>query len=82
VTIAARHDLGVVWQRLSRQGLGRLKVLFRAFRDVSWQQEEERNDFHRLAEEAREHLAIVEGLLAGDSEAAAKAMAHTSAPGP
>jgi DNA-binding GntR family transcriptional regulator len=56
--------------------LGRLKVLFRAFRDVSWQQEEERNDFHRLAEEAREHLAIVEGLLAGDAAAAADAMAH------
>ena len=56
--------------------LGRLKVLFRAFRDVSWQQEEERNDFHRLAEEAREHLAIVEGLLASDGEAAASAMAH------
>ena len=56
--------------------LGRLKVLFRAFRDVSWQQEEERNDFHRLAEEAREHLAIVEGLLAADADAASQAMAH------
>ena len=56
--------------------LGRLKVLFRAFRDVSWQQEEERNDFHRLAEEAREHLAIVEGLLAGDPDEAARAMAN------
>jgi DNA-binding GntR family transcriptional regulator len=56
--------------------LGRLKVLFRAFRDVSWQQEEERNDFHRLAEEAHEHLAIVEGLLAGDAATAAEAMAQ------
>jgi DNA-binding GntR family transcriptional regulator len=56
--------------------LSRLKVLFRVFRDVSWEQEEARNDFHRLAEEAREHLAIVEGLLAGDAEAAAGAMAH------
>jgi DNA-binding GntR family transcriptional regulator len=56
--------------------LGRLKVLFRAFRDVSWEQDEARNDFHRLAEEAREHLAIVEGLLAGDADASAAAMAH------
>jgi DNA-binding FadR family transcriptional regulator len=51
-------------------------VLFRAFRDVSWQQEEERNDYHRLAEEAREHLAIVEGLIAGDAVAASDAMAR------
>jgi DNA-binding GntR family transcriptional regulator len=56
--------------------LGRLKVLFRAFRDVSWEQEEARNDFHRLAEESGEHLAIVEGLIAGDAEKAATAMAH------
>ena len=56
--------------------LGRLKVLFRAFRDVAWQHDEARNDFHRLAEEAGEHLAIVEALLAGDARGAATAMAH------
>jgi DNA-binding GntR family transcriptional regulator len=56
--------------------LGRLKILFRAFRDVSWQHDEARNDFHRLGEEAREHLAIIEALLAGDSKEAARAMAQ------
>jgi DNA-binding GntR family transcriptional regulator len=56
--------------------LGRLKLLFRAFRDVAWAHDEARNDYHRLAEEAHEHLAIVEGLLAGDDRAAARAMAR------
>ena len=56
--------------------LSRLKVLFRAFRDVAWEHSGARNDFHRLAEEAREHLAIVEALLAGDARAAARAMAR------
>jgi DNA-binding GntR family transcriptional regulator len=55
--------------------LGRLQTLFRAFRDVAWQHDEARNDFHRLAEEGREHLAIVEALLAGDGRGAARAMA-------
>ena len=58
------------------QELARLKTLFRAFRDVAWQRDEARNDFHRLAEEANEHLAIVEALLAGDGKAASKAMAR------
>ncbi len=56
--------------------LGRLKMLFRAFRDVSYVRHEARNDFRRLAEEAGEHLAIVEALLAGDRRAAARAMAR------
>jgi len=56
--------------------LGRLKLLFRAFRDVAWAHDEARNDYHRLTEEAHEHLAIVEGLLAGDARAAARAMAR------
>jgi DNA-binding GntR family transcriptional regulator len=58
------------------QEIARLKALFRAFRDVAWERSEERNDFHRLAEEAREHLAIVEALLAGDAKTAARAMAR------
>jgi DNA-binding GntR family transcriptional regulator len=57
------------------QEIGRLKILFRAFRDVSWERDEARNDFHRLAEESREHLAIVEALLAGNPKEAARAMA-------
>jgi DNA-binding GntR family transcriptional regulator len=54
--------------------LTRLKTLFRGFRDVSWAYARSRNDFRRLAGEAREHLAIVQALLAGDSKAAARAM--------
>jgi len=56
--------------------LSRLKILFRAFRDVSWEHDEARDDYHRLSEEAHEHLAIVEGLLAGDPKEAARAMAR------
>jgi DNA-binding GntR family transcriptional regulator len=56
--------------------LGRLKVLFRAFRDAAWEKDEAQNDLRRLAEEAHEHLAIVEALLAGDGQVAARAMAQ------
>jgi DNA-binding GntR family transcriptional regulator len=58
------------------QELSRLKILFRAFRDVAWEHDEACNDYHRLAEEAHEHLAIVEALLAGDAREAARAMAR------
>lgn len=56
--------------------LTRLKFLFRAFRDVSWEHDEARNDLHRVAEEAHEHLAIVEGLLTGKRQDAMRAMAR------
>jgi DNA-binding GntR family transcriptional regulator len=56
--------------------LSRLKMLFRAFRDVAWEKDEARSDSHRLAEESGEHLAIVDALLAGNSKEAAKAMAR------
>jgi DNA-binding GntR family transcriptional regulator len=56
--------------------LSRLKTLFRAFRDVSYIHHEARNDYRRLAEEAREHLAVVESLLAGDGKEAARAMSR------
>jgi DNA-binding GntR family transcriptional regulator len=58
------------------QELGRLKTLFRAFRDVSYVHHESRNDHRRLADEAGEHLLIVEELLEGDARAAARAMAE------
>jgi DNA-binding GntR family transcriptional regulator len=58
------------------QEITRLKTLFRAFRDVAWECSEARNDYHRLAEEAREHLAIVEALLANDVRTARRAMAR------
>jgi DNA-binding GntR family transcriptional regulator len=54
--------------------LNRLKTLYRAFRDVSYTQHEARNDFRRLADEAREHLAIVEALRAGDRREASRAL--------
>ncbi len=56
--------------------LNRLKVLFRAFRDVAWARETARNDFRRLAMEADEHLAIIQALLADDRREAARAMAR------
>jgi DNA-binding GntR family transcriptional regulator len=56
--------------------LSRLKILFRALRDVSWQHDEARNDFHRINEESHEHLAIVEALRAGDRREASRAMAR------
>jgi DNA-binding GntR family transcriptional regulator len=56
--------------------LSRLKQLFRAYRDVSWAYDQARNDYRRLAGECREHLAIVEALLAGDAKAAARAMSQ------
>src|SRR5262249_10914375 len=56
--------------------IGRLTVLFRAFRDLAWECEVARCDYRRLAVEAREHLAIVEALLAFDRREAARAMAR------
>lgn len=58
------------------QEISRLKFLFRAFRDVAWAHDAARDDYHRLAEEAVEHLAIVEALLAGDAREAARAMSR------
>lgn len=56
--------------------LTRLKTLFRAFRDVAYVRHEARNDYRRLADEAREHLAVVEALQAGDRREASRAMAR------
>jgi DNA-binding GntR family transcriptional regulator len=56
--------------------IGRLKILFRAFRDLAWDREAARCDYRRLAVEAREHLAIVAALRAGDRRAASRAMAR------
>src|SRR5262245_57901873 len=56
--------------------LSRLKLLFRAFRDVSWAYDKARSDYRRLAGECREHLAIARALLAGEAKAAARAMSQ------
>jgi DNA-binding GntR family transcriptional regulator len=55
--------------------IGRLKLLFRAFRDVAWEWKQANDDYHRYREEAREHLEIVECLIAGQAQPAARAMA-------
>jgi DNA-binding GntR family transcriptional regulator len=70
------HDLiaGCCGNAFLAQELNRLKTLFRAWRDVAWEREEARNDCHRVTEEAREHLAIVEALLRGDAKEAGRAM--------
>ena len=56
--------------------LDRLKLLFRAFRDINYQRREERKENRRLADESREHLAIVEALLNEDGKEACRAMAR------
>ncbi len=56
--------------------LGRLKIVFRAFRDVSWEHQDARHDYRRLEEETGEHLAIVEALLANNRRRAVQAMAR------
>lgn len=56
--------------------LNRLKLLFRTFRDVSWEHDSERQDYHRLTEEAHEHLAIVDALLAQNRSESARAMSR------
>lgn len=62
--------------RFLAKEIGRLKLLFRAFRDVSWERRLADSDHYRFAEEATEHLAIVEALIAGDARLAARAMAR------
>ena len=54
--------------------LTRLRTLYQAFRDVTWDLEEARSDFHRIGVEAAEHLAITVALLARDPRAAVRAM--------
>ena len=54
--------------------LGRLKILFRSFRDLSYTYHEAHNDYRRFADEAGEHLAVVVALQAGDAREAARAM--------
>ena len=56
--------------------LNRLRILFRAFRDVTYSRRKANVGCARLAEEAREHLAIVEGLQQEDAKVASKAMAR------
>lgn len=72
------HDLiaDASGNQFLKQELNRLKLLFRAFRDVAWEHDGAHNDFHRLNEEANEHAVIVDGLLANDAKAATRAMSQ------
>src|SRR5690606_36682991 len=78
-----RQDLTVrsCGNRFLAGELERMKLLFRAFRDASWEKRLAHNDCLRVAEEASEHLAIVEPLIAGDGEQASSAMASHILPG-
>lgn len=58
-----------------RTELNRLRTLYQAFRDVTWDLEEARSDFHRIGVEASEHLAVLAALRARDPRAAHRAMA-------
>lgn len=62
--------------RFLAQELGRLKLLFRAIRDVAWEREKANADYHRCADEAQEHYAIVRALLANEPKTASRAMAR------
>lgn len=72
------HDLiaGSCGNEFLANELNRLKILFRTFRDVSWEHDSVRQDYHRLSEEAHEHLAIVDALLAGNRSESARAMSR------
>jgi DNA-binding GntR family transcriptional regulator len=56
--------------------LDRLKMLFRAFRDLSYGMLEQYNDVQRLSEETDQHLAVVDALLANDRRKAVRAMSR------
>jgi DNA-binding GntR family transcriptional regulator len=55
--------------------LTRLQTIFRAFRDVTWDLELARHDYHRIAVEAAEHHAICAAILTRDPRSATRAMA-------
>jgi DNA-binding GntR family transcriptional regulator len=70
------HDLVATscGNRFLAAEINRLKTLFRAYRDQSYLAVASRDDFSRIPEESREHLEIVEALLAKDRKRATKAM--------
>lgn len=72
------HDLiaGSCGNAFLAEELGRLTLLFRAFRDAGWARDQSRNDYRRLELEAHEHLAIVDALLRGDRGGAVRAMSR------
>jgi DNA-binding GntR family transcriptional regulator len=73
----ALHDLiaAASGNRHLARELERLKLLFRAGRDVAWAAQGRSGDYLRIVDEAREHVAILEALIAGDARGAARALA-------
>lgn len=70
------HDLiaaGCGSRRLAAE-IVRYKMLFRAFRDVTYAKQNVGVDFEHMLQENVDHLAIAEALAADDGRAAAKAM--------
>jgi DNA-binding GntR family transcriptional regulator len=59
-----------------RDEIERLKLLYRFLRDLAYEQEGPINNYFRRDVEAREHLAIVEALMAGDKGRAVRAMSR------
>jgi GntR family transcriptional regulator, rspAB operon transcriptional repressor len=56
--------------------IGRLKLLFRAYRDSAWERVSAVDDYSRLPKETTEHLLILEALAAHDAATAVKAMSR------
>lgn len=73
----ALHDLIAhhCGSSLLAREIGRLKLLFRAYRDTAWERVAAVNDFSRIPQEAAEHLAILDALAARSRTGSSKAMA-------
>jgi DNA-binding GntR family transcriptional regulator len=59
-----------------RDEIERLKLLYRFLRDLAYEQDGPINNYFRKDVEAREHMAIVEALMAGDKGRAVRAMSR------
>jgi DNA-binding GntR family transcriptional regulator len=54
----------------------RLKILFRAYRDMAWENVSAKDDYTRIPQEAVEHTAILAALADRNAAAAAQAMSR------
>lgn len=72
------HDLiaGSCDNPFLRGEIERLRLLYRFLRDVAYEDEGPLNNYYRKDLAAREHLAIVEALMAGDRARAVRAMSR------
>jgi DNA-binding GntR family transcriptional regulator len=72
------HDLirHATRNRFLADELERIMILVRAFRDAAWNRlyDQSSPDLHFIKQEAKEHLAIVEALLANDPKKARRAL--------